>query len=107
MAAVSSEYFDTLGVPLLQGRTFTTADTPESPRVAIVSEAMARRYWPAGTAIGQRFRLGEWDGVECEVVGVSADYKVRFPAEEPAAYVHLAWSQRVRTNAVLLARTRG
>ena len=105
MAAVSPEYFDTLGVPLLHGRTFTTADTPESPRVAIVSEAMARRYWPAGSAIGQRFRLGEWNGVECEVVGVSAGYKVRFPAEEPVAYVHLAWSQRVGTSAALLART--
>ena len=35
-ASVSADYFDALGVPLLQGRTFTTADTPDSPRVAIV-----------------------------------------------------------------------
>ena len=106
-ATVSADYFDTLGVPLLRGRTFRTADTPESPRVAIVSEAMATRYWPAGTAFGQRFRLGEWDGPEYEVVGVSADYKVRFPAEAPAPYLHLAASQRLRTRAMLLARTEG
>ena len=106
-AGVSADYFDTLGVPLLQGRTFTTADTLDSPRVAIVSHAMALRFWPDGTAVGRRFRLAEWDGVEYEVVGVSADYKVRFPTEEPASYLHLAASQRLRTGAVLLARTRG
>ena len=106
-AGVSADYFDTLGVPLLQGRTFTTADTPDSPRVAIVSHALAQRFWPEGTAVGRRFRLAEWDGVEYEVVGVSADYKVRFPTEEPASYLHLAASQRLRTGAVILARTRG
>ena len=106
-AGVSAYYFDTLGVPLLQGRTFTTADTPDSPRVAIVSHAMALRFWPEGTAVGRRFRLAEWDGVEYEVVGVSSDYKVRFPTEEPASYLHLAASQRLRTGAVILARTRG
>ena len=84
-AAVSADYFDTLGVPLLEGRTFTTADTPESPRVAVVSETMARRYWPDETAVGRRFRLEAWDGVEYEIVGVSADYRVRFPTELPRA----------------------
>ncbi len=104
---VSADYFDTLGVSLLQGRTFTAADTPESPRVAIVSEAMAGRFWPAGTAVGRRFRLSEWDGVEYQVVGVSADYEVNSPGEDPAAYLHLAGSQHPRTRVVLLARTEG
>ena len=106
-AAVSPDYFDTLGVALREGRTFTTADTPASPRVAVVSETMARRYWPDGTAVGRRFRLAEWDGVEYEVVGVSADYRVRFPTEEPAPYLHFAASQRAGSDAVLLARTDG
>ncbi len=106
-AAVSADYFDVVGVPLREGRTFTTADTPESPRVAVVSETMAHRYWPDGTAVGRRFRLEDWDGVEVEVVGVSADYRVRFPTEEPAPYLHFAASQRARADAVLLARTEG
>ena len=55
---------------------------------------MALRYWPEGTALGRRFRLTDWDGPEIEVVGVSADYKVRFPTEAPAPYLHLAASQR-------------
>ena len=94
-------------MPLLEGGTFTTADTPESPRVAVVSETMALRYWPDGTAVGRRFRLAEWDGVEVEIVGVSADYRVRFATEEPAPYLHFAASQRARSDAVLLARTDG
>ena len=105
--AVSRGYFGTLGVPLLQGRTFTTGDTRESPRVAIASEAMALRFWPAGTAVGRRFRLGEPDGPEYEVVGVAADYKVRFPTEAPAPYLHVAASQHAQASAVLLARTEG
>jgi len=105
---VSAGYFDTLGVALLQGRTFTTADTRESPRVAIVSQAMALRFWPAGSAVGRRFRLREWDGPEYEVVGVSADYQVRSATEEPVAYLHLAASQHIRPFGVLLlARTNG
>ena len=106
-ADVSGHYFDTLGVPLLRGRSFTTADTPESPRVAIVSEALAMRFWPAGAAVGRQFRLSEWDGVEYEVVGVSADYEVDSPGEDPAAYLHLAASQRPRARVVLLARSEG
>ena len=106
-AVVSAGYFDTLGVALLQGRTFATADTRESPRVAVVSEAMALRFWPAGTAVGRRFRLGEWDGSEYEIVGVAADYEVGAGTEEPAVHVHLAASQHHRPFVALLARTDG
>ena len=104
---VSADYFATLGVPLLQGRTFTTADTLESRRVAIVSGAMARRFWPAETAVGRRFRLGTWDGPDYEVVGVSADYQVRAESEEPTAYLHLAAAQQPRPFTLMLARTDG
>ena len=104
---VSEDYFATLGVPLLQGRTFTAADTRESPRVAIVSQAMARRFWPAGTAVGRRLRVNAWDGPEYEVVGVAADYKVRFPTEGPASYLHLAAAQHRGIDGLLLARTAG
>ena len=106
-AVVSAGYFDTLAVAMLRGRTFTTADTRESPRVAVVSQAMALRFWPAGTAIGRRFRLGEWDGPEYEIVGVSADYEVRSGTGEPVAHLHLAASQHVRPFVALLARTDG
>ena len=105
--AVSPGYFETLGVPLLQGRAFTAADTSETPFVAVVSEALADRYWSVETAVGQRLRFGDWDGSEYEIVGVSANYKVRFPTEEASPYVHAARSQTAVTGGVLLARIEG
>ena len=68
-----------------------------SPMLAVMRVDEEVEPWPAGTAVGRRFRLGEWDGGEYEVVGVAADYKVRFPTEEPASYVHGAASQHLRT----------
>src|SRR5258708_23226864 len=55
VARVSAEYFTTLGVPIVQGRNFGAIDTPQSPGVAIVNEAMARKYWPNQNPLGKRF----------------------------------------------------
>src|SRR5690606_9944748 len=59
---VTANYFETLGVPLVAGRAFDTRDTPESSRVAIVSEALARAYYPDGDALGHRVRLRDQSG---------------------------------------------
>src|SRR5947207_3048547 len=69
-------YFKTMGIPLLAGREFTTRDTAEAPKVAIVSERIVREYFPGGPgeALGRRVRLsdhGEW----LTVVGVVADIR--------------------------------
>ena len=109
--AVGEGYFDALGVPLLEGRPFDdTIDTPGALRVAIVNEALARRFWPGRSAVGRRIRPGSADSDRpvIEIVGVVRDYKVRFLHEPPTPYVHFAASQ-VRDNLlpapVLLART--
>ncbi len=57
-ASVSPGYFSTLGIPLLRGRDFTPADDLASPRVVIVDEWLAERYWPGENPIGQRLRTG-------------------------------------------------
>jgi predicted permease len=103
---VSPEYFETLDIPIINGRNFTPADTAQSPRVAIINETMARRYWPNQHAIGKRFHVRVWDGPPIEVVGVSADYKTRFITERPAPYIHYAWSQRPDAP-VIIARRAG
>ena len=54
---IDDGFFSTLGIPLLQGRTFDGHDTPASPPVAIVGRTMAERLWPNSDAIGRRFRL--------------------------------------------------
>jgi predicted permease len=104
---VSPGYFQTLGVPILQGRGFTPADTPDSPGVVVVNEALARKYWPTENALGQRLRVRAIDGPEFEVVGVSADYKVSTVGEDPTPYIHYAQTQRPGNGYEVIARTRG
>jgi predicted permease len=72
-SAVSPTYFETLRIPLRDGRGFSSGDTSRAPRVAIVNAAMAARYWPAGRAVGRRFRLNNESAPAVEVVGVAAN----------------------------------
>ena len=70
--AVSPGYFDAFQIPMQNGRQFTAADLPTSQQVAIVSKAMAKKFWPGESAIGKRLRIGdsqEWT----TVVGVVSD----------------------------------
>ena len=110
MAVVGAGYFDALGVPVLAGRPFDDAvDAADSPPVAIVNEAFARRFWPEGGAVGRRIRTGR-DQSAMEIVGVVRNYRVRSLQEPPTPYVHFAASQRpgfMVSATVLLARTRG
>lgn len=102
---VNSTYFETLGVPLVRGRNFSGADDTSAPKVAIVTEAFARKHWPNVDALGTRFRTRSHDGPEFEVVGIVADYKVETVGEAPTPYIHYPLTQRSFTGEVLLART--
>jgi predicted permease len=104
---VSPEYFPTLGIALVQGRNFSAVDTPTSPGVVIVNEAMARKYWPNQNALGKRIRLRSYNGPELEVIGVSADYKVSTVGEASTPYLLYAVSQHPDTGEEIVARTRG
>ena len=85
---VSPRYFTALGIPLLQGRDFGLEDRPGTPPVAIVSETIARRYWPGEDPIGKRLRSAvrraESDWVR--VVGVVADANHRGLSREQVEY---------------------
>ena len=105
--SVSPDYFKTIGVPIVEGRAFTSADRPDTPRVAIVNETMARRYWPGESAIGKTLRSRASDGPLFEIVGVSADHKVLTVAEPPTPFLHVARSQRPGSYVAIIARTRG
>jgi putative ABC transport system permease protein len=71
---VSHDYFKTLGIPLLRGRSFDRQDTPSSPRVTVISDAMARRHFVSENPIGQRIRFG---GQSLEIIGVVGDVRYR------------------------------
>src|SRR4030095_737252 len=54
----SPGYFETIGIPLLRGRTFSFTDTADAPWVVIINQAMARQYWGEQDPVGQRLRFG-------------------------------------------------
>jgi putative ABC transport system permease protein len=85
---VSPDYFKAMGTRLIQGRTFTGADNEQSPPVAIVSEAFAKKYWPNENPIGKRVNAGINKRGPSEVVGIVADVKQLTLAEpvKPALY---------------------
>lgn len=104
--SVSTGYFETLGVPMVRGRDFTGADREGAPLVAVISEAMAKRFWPGGEAVGKTFS-SQATNRRYEVIGVSRDYKVRSVGEAPTPYVHLAAAQRPATYNTMMIRTTG
>jgi putative ABC transport system permease protein len=85
--AVSLRYFETLGIPLRRGRTFTAADREGAAPVAVVNEAFAARYYPGEEALGRRFRRGR-SAPWVEIVGVVADLRRNGQAakQEPGIY---------------------
>lgn len=106
-AWMSPEYFETLRIPLLQGRVFTAADTPDTPRVVVVNQTMAQRFWPAGNAIGQRFHERTLAGKPFEVVGIVADHKLQTVGEKPLPAMFLAAAQRPSEFYYIVARRPG
>jgi len=74
---VSDDYFATLGVPILRGRSFTPDNTRDSSSNVIVSDATARRFWPGQDAVGKRLRLGGSTGSEVTILGVVANARFR------------------------------
>jgi predicted permease len=110
--SVTPKYFRTLGIPLLAGRDFALADDAGAPRVAIVSESFARRYWPDGEALGKRFRNGPPDAGDAPwitVVGVAGNIRVdsifQEPTTTPIVYTPSLQDQVV-ISLSLLVRTR-
>lgn len=104
-APVGAGYFETMGVPIVEGRAFTGADAETTRGVAVVSQAFARRFWPGQEAVGKHIELAR--GGTVEVVGVSRDYRIRTIGEAPLPFLHLARAQRYEAGGHLLARTRG
>ena len=90
-ATIDPGFFESAGVRLLRGRNFTESDLPESPPVAIVSEAMASRFWPTRPAVGQTIRRA--NDPDLLVVGVASDAKVRSLGEAPRSFVYRPYSQ--------------
>jgi putative ABC transport system permease protein len=106
---VSGDYFRVLGVPLQAGRSFNELDTPGSTAVAVVSQRLARMYWPDTSPLGQTLERGQR---LYEVIGVVGDIRGSDtqgprgggPDREPRAAVYFAASQLPQRSMTLLVR---
>ena len=98
LSRVGTDYFRTLGIPLLAGRTFSPSDTLEAPRVAIVNESFARKFNLGRDPVGTRMGLGNLDAeLDIEIVGLAGDTRssMRNPVPPPVAYIPYRQEEQV------------
>jgi predicted permease len=88
---VAPQFFATFGAPLLLGREFTAEDTPESPKVVIVNQGVARRFFGSENALGKRITLENY--TDLEIVGIVADAKYRNLKEVAPLTAFIPYSQ--------------
>jgi predicted permease len=104
--SISSDYFSTMGIPLLRGRGFQAADFTSSTQIAVINETLARDWWPDQDPIGDRIVIGEYEGHQylqiaqpvLEVVGVVADTKGMLMKKPAPAMVYVPASNAVMQN---------
>jgi len=108
MDTIDDGFFQTLAVPILRGRAFRTSDTAESPRVAVVNEHLAKKYWPSSDVVGKRLRIGGAGGPAIEIVGVAKQIKYKdTPYSRELDFVYLPVTQHPVPRLVMLVRTTG
>ena len=95
---VGKNYFSTFGLPILEGRGFTAQDTEKSPKVALINQTMARRFFPNSSAIGHRFGFGDdiTHSGDIEIIGVVKDAKYVSLRESPEMAAYFPYIQRIQ-----------
>jgi predicted permease len=81
--AVTPDYFETLQIPLLSGRRLKASDDAKAPKVAVINQAMAEKFWPGENPVGKRFQAKVTGGEQIEVVGVVPTGKYKNVIEDP------------------------
>lgn len=93
---VGPDFFSAMGIPFLTGRGFGAQDTEASPKVAVISEALAQRLFPGDSPLGRRFgRGGPEHSEDIEVIGVVKDAKYGDLMEEPQPMAYYPYSQEI------------
>lgn len=101
----SEDYFKTVGVPVLRGRDFTSADSENAPRVAIVNETFARRYFSRADALGRRIAPYDPRNSPHEIIGIVRDMHDRGLNVNPVATVYLPYRQSPRAYGAIAVHT--
>jgi putative ABC transport system permease protein len=104
--SVTPGYFDAMGTPVLKGRVFRASDGPDAPRVAVVDETFARRYWPNGEALGKR--IGAQGDTSANrwmtIVGVVPNVRHASLGEAPNLQVYAPFAQQTPWTMYLIVR---
>ena len=102
---VDDRYFGTMQTEVVRGRGFTSADTTDSRRVAMVNEAFASQYWPNQDPLTKRVRLNGSNGPWLDIVGVTKTGKYLFVGETPMPYLYLPFAQNDTSAMTLVVET--
>ena len=105
--AVSPGYFAGLGIRMVHGRALRPQDDQSAPPVAVVNEAMARRFWGTSDVVGRRYRHDGQADSWVEIVGVAANVKVMSVTEDPQPQLYRPWDQQGWPVASFIVRTAG
>ncbi|HKD79607.1 MAG TPA: ABC transporter permease [Candidatus Angelobacter sp.] len=102
-------YFRTMGIPVVAGREFTEADRRDAPRVAIVNQTFARRWWPGESAVGREIKVGGpyRDGETLQIIGVVGDVSQMGLDTEPVEETFRPFPQAPSWAMVMMIRTSG
>ncbi|MBL8173831.1 MAG: ABC transporter permease [Bryobacterales bacterium] len=103
--SVGQRYFGMMGVRLLRGRLFEDSDDERGAKVAVISEAMSRRFWPNDDPVGKRIAAAE--GAAWVIVGVVSDAPINSVGEIPEPYFYTVWWQNPMGEFTLLLETEG
>jgi predicted permease len=101
-AEVDAGFFEATGIRIVRGRNFSDIDREDAPQVAIISEAMADKFWPGEDAVDRILRD---EGRDLRVVGIASDTKVRSLGEAPRPFLYRPFSQDYTTFVTVVART--
>jgi putative ABC transport system permease protein len=103
---IGTDYFPTLGIPLERGRSFTDADDEKSLYVAIVSEAMAKKFWANQDPVGRQFTMSSDAGHPLQVVGVAKDARYHGFRGAIGPYFYVPFPQHYAQNSLLALELR-
>jgi predicted permease len=104
---VSPNFFETMEIPLLVGRGFTARDDGPAPKVAVINEAAAKKYFPNENPIGQRFGNSVENSAQIEIVGVLRDVKYDSVRDPAPATMYVPYAQSRLGTATIEVRTAG
>ena len=109
-STIDAGFLDAVGIEILEGRNFDARDRPDSQRVAIVNQALARAMWPSASgrgseAVGKMLRPVAERHEDLLVIGVTADAKIRSLGEAPRPFVYLPYSQAYSSFVIVVAQT--